>query len=177
MPDYVWVLESTIDYDASEEISNSNKSYKDIYFVEGSYGQGTYRIQKTYVGDSDDYYDPPKVEGESIAFLASFSQPPEMILAGETLNINASLVPAGNSLSFYAFNGSIRAQLNRQNFENAEGKYSFKSDNQNGYESFNEELSAVVPGGSENSEMVIRYILYSGVQMKTEYIYVYRPLE
>jgi len=177
MPDHVWVLDKVVDYDAGEEIADKNKSYEGIYHYEGSYGQGQYRIQQTYIGKSDDYYNPPKVEGESIAFLASFSQPPEMLIAGESLSIDVSLSPVGNSLSFYAFNGSIRAQLNRQNFENAEGKYSFKSDNQNDYESFNERLSAVIPGGSEDSALIISYSLYSSVSMKTEYVYVYRPLE
>lgn len=177
MPGYVWVLDEVKDYDAQESIEQANKEYEDIYFIEGVYGQGNYRIQRTYIGKSDDYYDPPKVNGESIAFMASFSQPPDMLIAGEPLAIDASLTSGGNSLSFFAFNGSIRAQMNRQNFENSEGKYSFKSDNQNDYESFNERLSVVVPGGSEDSSLVISYSLYSSMSLKTEYIYVYRPLE
>ena len=177
LPDYVWVLDSIIDHDAREEMDQKNKNYEGIYYNEGVYGQGNYRLQTTYVGKSDDYYNPPKVEGESIAFLASFSPPPDMLIAGETLTITASLTPAGNSLSFFAFNGSIRAQLNNQNFTNAAGNYSFKSYNHNDYESFQETLSVVVPGGSEDSEMTIRYVLYSGQQMKTEYVYKYKPLE
>jgi len=177
LPDYVWVLDNIIDYDAQEAMAESNKNYEGIYFDKGSYGQGNYRLQRTYVGKSDDYYNPPKVEGESIAFLGSFSSPPEMIIPGETLTINASLTPAGNSLSYFAFNGSIRAQLNNKDFTNADGKGSFKSDNKNNYESFEETLSIEIPGGSADSEMIIRYSLYLYQTMKTEYVYKYKPLE
>lgn len=177
----VWVLVNVVDDDGEEYISSHNKSYKGVYETEANYGRNNFSIKSTYVGKTDTYYDPDKVHGENITYIASFSKPPEVIKAGDKISINLSLSPSGNNLSFFAFSGSARGQLGKNNsrwldFINEDKKHFFKSYSKNNYASFNEIISAVAPGGREGDTMKLKFHLYSGGKLETTYVYEWNSL-
>ena len=63
---------------------------------------------QSFIGESDDWYDPDKLHGESYATLLTFSVPPEVLRGGETVSLRFSLSFTDNNLSFFDGSGSAR---------------------------------------------------------------------
>ncbi len=173
-----WVLVEVINIDAAEDIERHNKDYEGIYHYEGSYSEGIFSLSTTYVGRSDDYYDPPMVNGEFVAFTAAFSTPPHVIYPNDEITINVLLSAADNH-SFFTPDGSVRAQIGKsgqsfRDFTNENGEGSFISGIRNNYASINENVTAIAPGGAEGETLELRVYLYNGLKMETRYVYEWR---
>ncbi len=182
--EYAWVLSKNdiIDEDAKAYIEQKNKDYEGVYFNTVSYGRGEYSHTWTYVGPTDDYYDPPMENGETISFEGSFSSPPEVIKGGEEISITVSLAPSGMKLSYFTGSGYVKAHYSKNNsawrdFVNEDGKPSFRSYSKNNYESFNETVSATMPSGGEGSTLEIEYVFSSGPKMATTYVYKWQKID
>jgi hypothetical protein len=176
-----WVLVEVIDKDCAEEIAKVNKDYEDVYHHEGSYSRNNFTITQTYIGPTEDYYDPPQIHGESISMTASFSVPPQVINAGEEITINISLSALDNH-SFYNPFGSVKARIGKNDqaysrFTNAKGEDSFRSDIHNNFASFNETVTAIAPGGSEGDTLEIGFTLNFGHDMETWYVYGWKEAD
>ncbi|MDW7669504.1 MAG: hypothetical protein SCJ93_11825, partial [Bacillota bacterium] len=180
--DYGWVLVEIIDIDNKKAFEDYNEGYKDNYNIEGSYGPSNFSIKWTYIGQSDSYSDPDKVNGESITFDASFSKPPEQIKPGNEISINLSLSSGDNSLSYYNPSASARGQIGKNSsgwsyFTNIDKKSTFKTDIKNNYSTFNEDIFATAPEGKEGDILELRFHLYSTQKLETIYIYEYKKLD
>ncbi|MDY6868550.1 MAG: FecR family protein [Chloroflexota bacterium] len=176
---YAWVLVDVIDIDSSEEIADYNENYEGIYRQEGNYSRNNFKITKTYTGPSDDWYSPPKINGETASFTASYSAPPQVIHAGEEITINVSLSAVDNQ-SFFTFQAHVRPQFGKTgqsfgDFSNEKGEHSFTTEKKNNYASFNETMTAVAPGGSEGEILEIRFHLIEGyAKLETRYVYEWK---
>jgi len=180
--DYGWVLVEVVDIDNKKAFEDYNEGYKDIYNIEGSYGRNNFSIKWTYVGKSDSNSEPNKVNGESITFDASFSQPPEQIKPDSEISINFSLSSGGNSLSYFSPSASARGQIGKNSsgwgyFISSDQKTSFKTDINNNYDTFNEEISATSPQGKEGDTLELRFHLYSTQKLETRYLYEYKKID
>lgn len=178
--DYAWVLLEIEDLDNKEKFASRNENNN--YDHKGNYSRNNFSIKWTYNGKTDTYYDPDKVNGESITFNASFSNPPQVIKAGEEISINLSLSAGGNSLSFFTPSGSARAQIGKsgsgyKDFVNGDKKGSFITNSKNSYTSFNETLTATALGGKEGDKLEIRFYLYCVEMLETIYIYEWKRIE
>jgi hypothetical protein len=173
-----WMLVEVIDKDCAEDIAKHNKDYEDVYHMEGSYSEGIFSLSSTYIGPSDDYYDPPKIHGEFLAFTAYFSSPPQVIASNDEITINI-LLSASDNHSFYNPFASVKARIGKNDqaysrFTNTEGEDSFRSDIHNNYASIDENVTAVAPSGSEGDTLEIGFTLYFGVNMETWYVYEWK---
>lgn len=176
--EYAWVLVEVIDIDPAEEIAKINKDYEGVYQHEGNYSRNNFSITQTYVGPTDDYYDPPTVHGESISITASFSEPPQVIYPDLKIAIQISLSAADNH-SYYNPPSIVKAQISKndqsyRDFTNADGEGSFRSDINNNYASINEYVTTIAPAGSERDTLEIRVYMSFGHKMETRYIYEWK---
>lgn len=176
-----WVLVEVIDIDAAEEIAKVNKDYEDVYHHEGSYSRNNYTITQTYIGPSDDYYDPPQIHGEGATYSASFSELPQVIYPDQEITINMSLSGEINN-SYYNPSASVKARIGKNDqaysrFTNAAGEGSFRSYVHNDFASFNENVTAIAPGGSEGDRLEIGFTLTFGVSMETWYVYEWMEVD
>ncbi|MFZ7104553.1 MAG: hypothetical protein ACOWWO_18115 [Peptococcaceae bacterium] len=181
VPVFAWVLTQVIDEDGAESIRERNKNYAGVYEYTSSYARSDFSITTTYVGRTDTYPDPDKLHGESAAFHASFSKPPETIQAGDPISIKLSLSAGDMNLSFFTFSGNVRSRFRKsgsgwQNFADGQGNYSFTSEKKNNYASFNKTLTATAPGGNKGETFEMRFYLYSGVQLQTTYVYEWKEV-
>lgn len=90
-----------------DDIENANKD--GAYEKSASAPPSSYTYSQKYLGDTDDYYDPDLLHGESYATLLTFSAPPEVIRGGETVSLSFSLSFTDNNLSYFDGHGSARA--------------------------------------------------------------------
>lgn len=176
--DYCWVMVEIDDQDHQEAFQNYNKNNEN-YDLQGTYGQNQFKIKWTYVGITDTSKEPNMIQGESIAFDASFSTPKQVIKAKEDIAINMSLSASGNSLSFFTPFASARGQIGKNNsgwanFSNEDEKVSFKTDSKNNYLSYNEVLHANAPTGKAGDRLELRFQLYCGEKLETRYIYEWK---
>jgi hypothetical protein len=180
--EYGWVLVEIIDLDHEEDFEKYNAQYEDIYRYTGIYERNDFIITRSYIGDTDTSFDPPKIYGESMTFQGSFSQPPEMIALGENVTIQVRLGLIEDNRSFFTPFASVRAQMGNSNrgywdFENEDGEGFFRTDSNNEYQSFDETVTTATPEfGSQGDELEIRLYLYSGLKLETWYIYEYQQL-
>jgi hypothetical protein len=173
-----WVLVNVIDIDGAEKIAKDNKDYEGVYHNEGSYSRNNYQQSSTYVGPSDDYYDPPQIHGEGASYSASFSAPPQVIYPDQAITISISLSGEVNN-SYYNPTASVKAQIAKndqsyEDFTNANGEGSFKSYVHNDFASFNETVTAIAPGGSEGETLEIRFYFSYAAKMETQYVYEWK---
>ncbi|MDK2801178.1 MAG: hypothetical protein PWQ70_2797 [Clostridiales bacterium] len=181
---YAWVLKEVIDYDRKEEVSEYNENNKDYELMVGYSPLAFYQIRK-YIGKDDDYYDPPKVNGESVTINANWSTPPNVIEEGEEVTLQLSLSAGENTLSYFSFDGGTRATFDkaeikpgsgtgsRIKFMNKDGKYDFVINKKNNYKSISETVSAVPKKGSEEGEQIALLISFKtpAGAIGTKYIY------
>jgi len=176
-----WVLVNVIDIDGAEKIAKDNKDYEGVYHKEGSYSRNNYQQSSTYVGPSDDYYDPPQIHGEGASYRASFSAPPQVIYPDQAITISLSLSGEVNN-SYYNPNAFVKAQIAKndqsyEDFTNANGEGSFKSYVHNDFASFNETVTAIAPGGSEGETLEIRFYFSYAAMMETQYVYEWQMVD
>lgn len=170
--DYAWVLASVKDDDNAKGWAQANES--PVYSYLPSYGRGSYSMKWTYKGESDDYYDPPYVHGESYTVQAKWSTPPSTLKPGEVLSLNVSLSITANTLSAFKPGGHTRAYLNGIDFVSSNGKtggYSISPDKT----SLNDTVSAAVPAGSQDGDQLeLEITFHDSVSMSTTYIYEWK---
>lgn len=178
--EYAWVLSKIVDNDCTADIEQYNQDSRDSegdYQYGGSYGRGNFTIEQTYVGKTDDYYDPDKLNGEKNAITAIWSEPPQMISSGEELSLTLSL-SSKPATSYFDFGGYANAWIDNHNYlVNSEGSDTFKSVQSNDYKTWNEKLT-VKPGNgaAEGSTMELTVKLVQGFTMSTTYVYEWRKL-
>lgn len=110
-PEFAWVLKEVVDYDQADRIADWNKSYEGVYTSEVSYSRGTYYEKRTYVGNTDTWYTPPKVNGEHLAVTSTWSSPPDIIKEGEVVSLNMSISVNSINKSFYGFDNATTASF------------------------------------------------------------------
>lgn len=180
--DYAWVLVDVIDYDSAEAWAVANES--PVYQNDYSCSQGSMSVKRTYIGKTDDWYNPPKKYGEGVRVTANFSSPPEKLSPGEEVNISLNISASDNTLSFFTFGGFAGADFDKPEIEpgarhrdatlfaDKDGETSFNVDATNNYGTINETLTATVPRGREEGEQIaLRQKFYMGLSMGTYYIY------
>ncbi len=174
--EYAWVLVDIVHKDMKDDVEHINK--EGIYEKSASASSGNYTFSQKYLGDTDNYYDPPTLHGESFATLLTFSVPPEVIRAGETVSLSFSLVFTDTNLSAFHGTGSARADWGNVRFTNTDRKnvfeifYSIKYSEKNVL-SISDTVSAVIPAGYSVGD---REELWTGGYTGTDYVYEWRAL-
>ena len=72
--DCMWVLVEVEDFESAEKWELQNQH--EVYDYEHSYSRGSYSAKTIYTGATDDWYNPPMVNGEALGTKAVFSTPP-----------------------------------------------------------------------------------------------------
>lgn len=172
--EYAWVLVEVIDgsNDEAWELQNTSEIYK----YAPSYGRGTYSLTWTYIGESDDYYNPPYVHGESFAVQATWSTPPEVIYKDDAVSLTGKISLTANTLSAYYANASTGAWVDEIRMSTEDGKTSFNITPSDNYASKNGTVTAVLGEGSEGSKKVIELNFYSSNQLFTQYVYEWKKI-
>ncbi|MEL7649153.1 MAG: hypothetical protein AAGU76_13730 [Sedimentibacter sp.] len=172
--DYAWVLVEVIDGSNDREWDLQNQS--ETYTYSPSYSRGAYSVTTTYIGESDDYYDPPYVNGESLTVQANWSIPPEVIQKDDVISLNGSIATTANTQSAYKFSGSTGAWLDNTRLATEDGKTTFETNFDNNYESQSGTVTATFGEGSEGSKKVIEINLYSSNKMFTQFVYEWKAV-
>ncbi len=168
--EYRWVLVDVIDNPNQTGWESANES--DAYTYEPEYSRGSYSVKTTYKGPTDTYYTPPYLHGEALAVSATWSQPPQIIKAGEAVVLHVRVGTLSNSLSAFKFSGSARAFLGGANMVTGEGTYHFECKSSTNWSTINETVSATAGSGSgEGDRLELEVTFYSSNPMSTTYIY------
>ncbi len=175
--EYAWVLVDTVNENYQANIDNTNKN--GIYEVSAAASPGNYTSTWKYLGESDDYYKPPTIHGESYATLLTFSVPPEVIRGGETISLSFSLSFTDNNLSGFDGHGSARADWGNVRFKNADGKphfdiYSSVKYSEKNVLSIGDTVSAVIPAGYSEGDR--EELWTGGTNYGTDYVYEWRQI-
>jgi hypothetical protein len=183
--DFAWVLVAVEDFDSAETWEIQNKQV--AYSYEYSYGRSSYSAKQTYIGETDDYYNPPVVKGEALGLQAVFGGVPQVIHPDEIVSITLSLSVTENTQSFYSFSGSANATFDEPGieagmgtgnsipFENGKKANYFQVTKGTGYASVNETLTAQLGTGSAGERIALRTTFTFGVSMCTNYVYEWKP--
>lgn len=170
--EYAWVLAEVIDgsNDEAWEIQNKSESYE----YKPGYGRGAYSITTTYIGKTDNYYNPPYVNGESITIQANWSTPPTTIKKDEVISLTGSISVSANSLSAFKFSGSTGAWVGNNRMATKEGKTEFSTSFNSKYASQSGEVTAKLGEGSKGSKITIEMYLYSSNKLFTQFVYEWK---
>jgi len=187
---YAWVLVDTINYDGAEDIEHTNEG--GIYEAKGNVSSGNYSYSFKYLGESDDYYTPPVINGEGATINCNFTAPPKTIKADETISLKLSMEITNNSLSYYTAAAKASADIedptmlpgftsgNEIVFVNDEEKEAFTVDTYKTVNilSINENITAKAPKGEkEGDQIAIRTLFYPGAKMGTSYVYEWKSIK
>lgn len=166
-----WVLDQVIPVtnDAGWAALDAHESYA----FKPSYGEGSYSLTWTYEGETDNYYNPPYVNGESFSVQGTHDIPPTTLTPGTEVTVNIAIEKGADSLSAFYPSGSIRAWFAGTNMTTAEGNYFFEITKS--ISEMSGILTAVVPDGSKDATLEIEFSFYSGESMGTRYVYGYQP--
>lgn len=175
--EYAWVLVETVHENYQANIDNTNKG--GVYEVSASASPGSYTYSWKYVGESDDYYDPPFIHGESYATQLTISVPPNTIKGDETVSLDFSLSFTGQNLSYYAGSGSCRADWGNVKFKNTDGKSFFEIYSSVKYKeknvfSVSGTISAVIPAGYSEGDR--EELWTGGTNSGTYYVYEWKQI-
>ena len=173
--EYAWVLAEVIDGSNDSEWDLMNKS--ESYSYSPSYGRGAYSITFTYIGESDDYYNPPYVHGESYTVQANWSTPPEIIYKEDVVSLTGSIALAANSLSAYKAGGNTGAWVDNARMSTEDGKTSFSITPNDNYASKSGTVTATLGEGSEGAKKIIEINLFSGNKLYTQYVYEWKAVK
>ena len=179
-----WVLKEIIDYDLAERTAKFNKDYEGVYTSEFSYSRGTYYEKRSYVGNSDTWYTPPKVKGEHLAVTVTWSTPPSTIKAGEEVALAMSISVNSNTQSFYGFDNSTSAAFDIPDikpgygtseivkFYDEDGNDYFRLYSKH-YDAINKTVTAIPRDGTSEGDQISLTIgvSVSGGRAGTKYIY------
>jgi hypothetical protein len=174
--EYAWVLVDTVHETQQYDIDNTNK--EGVYQKSASVSPGSYTFSWKYVGESDDYYDPDMLHGESYATQLTISVPPETIKGGETVSLSVNLAFTEQNLSYFDGSEACRADWGTVRFGNAAGKSNFEIYSSVKYKeknvsSVSETISAVIPAGYSEGQ---QEKLWTGGYIGTSYIYEWRQI-
>ncbi len=182
--EFAWVLKEVVDYDQADRIAAWNKSYEGVYTSEVSYSRGTYYEKRTYVGNTDTYYNPPTVNGEHLAVTSTWSTPPDTIKEGEAVSLNMSITVNSNTQSFYGFDNATTASFDIYDITPGYGtagiiKFTDKDGNSNfrlysgHYDSISETVTATPRNGTGEGDLMSLTIgmTTSAAKIGTKYIY------
>jgi hypothetical protein len=172
--EYAWVLTEVVDGSNDSEWDLQNQS--ESYTYSPSYGRGAYSVTTTYIGESDDYYDPPYVNGESLTVQANWSTPPDLIGKDDVVSLSGSIVATANTQSAYKWSGSTGAWLDNTRLSTESGKTSFETNYNNNYESQSGTVTASFGDGSEGAKMVIEIYFFSSNKLFTQYVYEWKAV-
>jgi len=149
---------------------------------------GSYNYEWKYIGASDTYYDPDKLNGESCSIVCTFSAPPKVINAGEKVSLDMSLAFAARNLSYFTPNANAGADFDKWDvklgfasgesvrFVNKEGKSSFTISAYKTIKvySVSDTITATAPTGAEGKRIALRTSFFPGAKMGTCYIYEWK---
>lgn len=174
---YAWVLVETVHETYQANIDNTNKG--GVYEVSASASPGSYTYSWKYVGESDDYSDPPFIHGEGYATQLTISVPPNTMKGGETVSLNFNLAFTEQNLSYYAGSGSCRADWGNVKFKNADGKSFFEIYSSVKYKeknvfSVSGTISAVIPAGYSEGDR--EELWTGGTNSGTYYVYEWKQI-
>jgi len=172
--DYAWVLTEVIDGSNDDKWTEQNTS--ESYKYTPSYGRGAYSVTTTYIGESDDYYDPPYVNGESLTVQANWSIPSEIIGKDDVVSLNFSIAATANTQSAFKFSGSTGAWLDNSRIATEDGKDSFNVNYDNNYESKSGTVSTTLGQGTEGAKITIEIYFYSSNTLYTQFIYEWKAV-
>lgn len=184
-PSFAWVLVNTVTYDRKKEIEDANKNREGVYSYSASSAPGSYSYTWTYLGDTDNYYDPPTLHGENSTSSCSWTVPPSTIKAGETITLSLQLSFGSQMLSFYSDNASASADFDKWDvepgyvtaaaipFTNKDGKSNFTIDTYHTVQvySVSETVTAEAPFGSTAGDKIALRTIFHGFSQGTCYIY------
>ncbi|MDD3660941.1 MAG: hypothetical protein PHT89_09495 [Lachnospiraceae bacterium] len=182
-----WQQVDVKNYDGKEYVdaTNANGSYE----ASSSSAPGSYSYTWKYLGETDTYYDPDILNGETSTSICTFSVPPSSIKGGETITLSLSLQFGAQMLSYYTDAASASADFDAWDsepgyatdgsipFVNAEGEDQFKIDSYPTVNilSISEIVTATAPIGTEAGEKIALRTVFSGQKQGTCYIYEWVP--
>ena len=175
--EYAWVLVDTVNEAYQENLDNTNKS--GAYLVEAGASPGSYNYSSKYIGESDDWYDPDMIHGESYATQLTISVPPELIRGGEVVSLSFNLAFTETNLSYFDGRGSCRADFGSTRFADEDGKsvfeiYSSVKYSEKNVTSVSGTISAEIPVGYSEGQQ--EKLWTGGGAGGTYYIYEWRPI-
>ena len=179
-----WVLTKVVNYDGKSGVDNINKG--GVYEASSKSSPGSYTYTWKYLGEEDNYYNPPVLAGEHSTSECTYSTPPTTIQGGETVTLSLKLDFGSQLLSYYTDNATASADFDKWDvapefvtaasvpFTNKDGKSSFKIDTYKtvNVHSVSDTLSAKAPSGAkEGDKIALRTTFYNHVSLGTSYIY------
>ena len=190
-PSFAWVLEKEVTYDRKKEIEEANKNQEGVYSYSASSSPGSYTYTWTYLGDTDNYYNPPVLNGENSTSNCTWTVPPSTIQGGEIITLSLELSFGSQKLSYFSDNASASADFDKWDvepgyvtggavrFQNSDGKTSFFIDT---YEtvkvySVSETLTAEAPTGSAAGDKIALRTTFNGNKQGTCYIYEWKQVD
>jgi len=171
---YAWVLSEVVDGSNDADWDSMNLSETYTYSV--GYGRGAYSVTTTYIGESDDYYNPPYVNGESLTIQANWSTPPEIIGKDDVVSLTGKIAATANSQSAYQWSGSTDAWLDDSRLSTADGKTIFETNYGNGYATQSGTVTATLGEGSEGAKKIIEISFFSSNKLYTQYVYEWKAV-
>ncbi|HKL42790.1 MAG TPA: copper amine oxidase N-terminal domain-containing protein [Clostridia bacterium] len=177
-----WVLVDVIDYPNNEGWETANAS--EVYDNKATYKQSNFTVKKSYIGSSQG----TKVNGEGVKLSAIFTGPPEVINEGDEVSLTVNLQASENTLSFYTFSGSAKADFypnvdidpamgSGTRFLDGDGNNNWTIGGTS-YSPIQEIIKAKAPsGGNDGDQIVLRQNFYAGVSMATYYVYEWKAPE
>ena len=184
---FAWVLVDTVNYDGKEYVDETNRG--GIYEESASSAPGSYSFTWKYLGETDTYYDPPKLNGENSTSTCTFSVPPSVIKGGETVTLSMNLAFGSQNLSFFTDKASASADFDEWDtepgysggasisFTNKDGKDYFSIDTYETVQiySVSETLTASAPTGRQEGDKIALRTMFHGAKQGTSYIYEWKP--
>jgi len=160
-----WVMVDILEVNTQDEIDAYNNDPEINFDHETSGSNGTFIRKTTYTGKDDYYYDPPKLNGESVTIQAAFSTPPSVIYPEEPFTITLDFTIIEDNSSFFNLGGNAYAYYGTPptdteswhkmgKIKNADGAYTFHLIPTDPPESIHETLSAQFNAGSEDGERI-----------------------
>ncbi len=148
--EYAWVLVDTINEAYQNNLDSTNKD--GVYQVAAGASPGSYSYSWEYIGESDDWYDPDMIHGESYSTQLTISVPPEVIRSGEKVSLSFNYAFVETNLSFFDGVGACRADFGSTRFANEDKKrvfeiYSSVKYSEKNVSSISGTISAEIPAG------------------------------
>lgn len=172
--DYAWVLVEVIDGSNDSEWDLQNQS--ESYTYSPSYGRGAYSVTTTYIGETDNYYNPPYVNGESLTVQANWATPPDIIGKDDIVSLSVTIAASENTLSAFKFSGSTGAWLDDSRIASEDGKTIFEVTSSDNYASKSGVVSTTFGEGSQGAKKIIELNFYSSNTLYTQYVYEWKAV-
>jgi len=180
-----WVLVEVVNYDGKADVDHTNKG--GVYEASSKSSPGSYSYSWKYLGDADDYYDPPVLAGENSTSEATFSLPPTTIKGGETVTLSFKLGFGNQLLSYYTDKASVGADFEKWDvepgyatganipFKNKNGDSYFRIDTYKTVKVFSasDTISAKAPTGNKEGDKISLRTTFNGTRQGTRYVYVW----